>query len=248
MVHHHYDFVLVVLSYAVSVLGSFTALKIGAGLRLLHDRRARITGLLTASLVMGVGAIWSMHFIAMLACRVPVPVSYDPTLTALSAVVAVLACMVGLWLTSSGKVSTLNLVTAGTYMGVGVSAMHYMGMAAMRMPAVTDYNGGIVALSVVVGIIASIAALYLAPRRLSGMKTFASALLMGVAVCGMHYTGMAAARFVPDGQAAMPATSTAATGLGPQYLGVIVFSVITGLLALVLATRVRRVGRRVLDI
>jgi NO-binding membrane sensor protein with MHYT domain len=241
MIHHHYNTVLVILSYIVSVLGSFTALKLTAELRQTRDRRQRVVSLVVAGAVMGIGAIWAMHFIAMLACRMPVPVSYGIGLTALSALVAVLACILGLALTGFGSPSLPNMVTSGTYMGVGVAGMHYMGMAAMNMPAQTHYRMGVVALSVVVAMVASIAALWLAFQRRGTLQTLFGALVMGLAVCGMHYTGMAAARFVPVAHVG----GAARHGLDHTSLGMIVFAIIVVLLGAVLSMAIVREQRRI---
>lgn len=240
MIHHDYNGVLVLLSYIVSVLGSFTALKLTAEVRQAQDRRQRVIALCAAGAVMGIGAIWSMHFIAMQACQMPVPVRYDVGLTALSALVAVTACILGLALTGFGSASLPNVVTSGTYMGVGVAGMHYLGMVAMRMPAQTDYRVGTVALSVVIAMVASIAALWLAFKRRGTLQTVFGALVMGLAVCGMHYTGMAAARFVPEAGA----RETAGGGLDNATLGMIVFAVIVVLLGAALTTAIARERQR----
>lgn len=230
---YHYNLVLVLLSYLVAVLGSFTALQLIGGQASIGPGRTRTTTLFAASVVMGVGAIWAMHFIGMLAFEMPMSVTYDIPLTALSAVVAVIACLIGLSLASRRHHSLLTLATSGSYMGIGVATMHYLGMYAMRMPATTYYDGGIAALSVVVAIVASIAALWIAFQRRGTVQTLLGALVMGVAVCGMHYLGMAAAHFEPDG-ALVPSD-----GLGGANLGLIVFGVVFVLLALVLAGVVR---------
>lgn len=230
MAYHHYDYLLVLLSYIVSVLGSFTALKITANLAMVRDHRQRRRSLVVASVVMGVGAIWAMHFIAMLALKMPVPVSYNLGLTSFSALVAAVACLIGLSMTSRGDYSRLNLLTAGTYMGIGVAGMHYMGMAAMEMPATTVYEGAITSLSILIAVVASVAALKMAYRSSSTLQTLFGSMVMGLAVCGMHYTGMAAAHFVLSRNSA---TSTA-HGIDTTILGLVVFGVVTVLLVGVL--------------
>ncbi|RAP56215.1 MHYT domain-containing protein [Oleiagrimonas sp. MCCC 1A03011] len=242
MIHHSYDYMLVLMSYVVSVLGSFTALRLMAGIQDVHDKAQRWKRLVLASLVVGVGAIWAMHFIGMLALKMPVTVDYDPILTALSALVAVVACLIGLSLTSRGDHSRLNLLTAGTYMGIGVAAMHYMGMAAMRMPATTVYNGAITSLSILIAVVASVAALWMAYKRSSALQSMFGALVMGLAVCGMHYTGMAAARFVLIGK---PDTA-GAHSIDSLYLGLMVFGVIVTMLVGVLIAALK--NRQVLAI
>jgi NO-binding membrane sensor protein with MHYT domain len=190
---------------------------------------------------MGMGGIWAMHFIAMLACRLPGPVTYDIGLTALSALVAVAACLVGLTLASREHHSAMTLVTSGSYMGIGVAAMHYLGMYAMRLPAAVGYDGATAALSVVVAIVASIAALWIAFKQRGPLQTLVGALVMGLAVCGMHYTGMTAAHFEPND---LPVR---AGGLGGDYLGVVVFGAVVLLLAVVLARAIVRQRRFALD-
>lgn len=234
---HHYNYLLVLLSYIVAALGSFTALRLIGGLARARAGRERTLTILTASVVMGLGGIWAMHFIAMLACHMPGPVTYDIPLTALSAAVAVLACLVGLTLASREHHSAMTLVTSGSYMGIGVAAMHYLGMYAMRLPAAVGYDGGTAALSVVVAIVASIAALWIAFDQRGPVKTIVGALVMGLAVCGMHYTGMAAADFEPNN---LPVRSG---GLGGEYLGLVVFAAVGALLLVVLMGVVSRQRR-----
>src|SRR5690606_26726770 len=115
--------------------------------------------------------------------------------------------------------SWARLLLGGVLTGLGVAGMHYMGMAAMRMPAVTHYDMGFVALSVLIAIVAATVALWLAFNLRGWAQMLGSALVMGVAVCGMHYTGMYAANFVPD------ATVTTSGGLGGAYLGQGIFAV-----------------------
>ena len=235
MTPHAYNYILVLLSYLVSVLGSFTALRITAGIRHVNDPVRRWRRLVLASLVMGVGAIWAMHFIGMLALKMPVKLGYDIGLTGLSALVAAAACLIGLVLTSRGDYSSLNLLTAGTYMGIGVAGMHYMGMAAMRMHATTVYDDFIATLSIVIAVAASVAALWMAYKRSSNLQSLFGAMVMGMAVCGMHYTGMAAARFALAGH---PDTS-AAGSINSLFMGTVVFGVVSVLLVGVLVAVLR---------
>jgi NO-binding membrane sensor protein with MHYT domain len=234
---HHYNYLLVLLSYTVAALGSFTALQLIGSLARARAGSERTLTIVTASVVMGLGGIWAMHFISMLACDMPGPVTYDIPLTALSAAVAVLACLVGLTLASREHHSPMTLVASGSYMGIGVAAMHYLGMYAMRLPASVGYDGGVAALSVVVAILASIAALWIAFMRRGPTQTVIGALVMGVAVSGMHYTGMSAAHFEPND---LPVP---AGGLGGEYLGLVVFAAVGSLLLVVLAGVVSRQRR-----
>jgi NO-binding membrane sensor protein with MHYT domain len=143
----------VALSIAVACLASYTALDLGGRIR--GSRRwARVAWLATASIAMG-GGIWSMHFIGMLAFIMPMPVGYDLDLTLLSLVVAIGVTGFGFFMIGTRQVTALEFVLSAIFMGIGVVAMHYIGMAAMRMPADIRYDRVLVALSVLIAIGAS---------------------------------------------------------------------------------------------
>lgn len=225
-----HDPMLVALSYLVAVLGSYTALQLAIGIPAARNQRDRTQAVLASGAAMG-GAIWAMHFIAMLACQMDVQVTYDLALTVLSAVIAMVSCMVGLGVAGSGVFAWSKLGLGGLFMGLGVAGMHYTGMAAMRMAATVHYDSSVVAISVVIAVVASCAALWLAFN------------MRGVAVCGMHYTGMAAASFTPTQESVAAAT---AGGIGGQYLGATIFVLTTVMLATVLAVSLVRQQRRAL--
>lgn len=235
-----HDPLLATLSYLVAVVGSYTALQLAIGIPAATNAQDRTQAVIAAGAAMG-GAIWAMHFIAMLACHMDVVVTYGLGLTVFSALIAMASCMAGLAIAGGGLFSWGKLVTGGVFMGIGVAGMHYTGMAAMRMAATTDYDTSIVALSVVIAIVASIAALWLAFNMRGVAQMAGSALVMGVAVCGMHYTGMAAATFTPTADDVGVATSG---GVAGPYLGASIFVVTTLLLATVLATSLIRQQRR----
>ncbi|HTG20416.1 MAG TPA: MHYT domain-containing protein, partial [Reyranella sp.] len=153
---------------------------------------------MAAAITMG-GGIWSMHFIGMLAFVMPVPVSYDVELTIFSLVVAIVVTGGGFYVISRRGASPLRLVLSGIFMGLGIVAMHYTGMAAMRGHAGLDYDRFFVALSVVIAIGASTAALWLAFQTTDLWQRLIAALVMGLAISGMHYTGMRAAIFTAHG-------------------------------------------------
>jgi len=226
------------LSYLVSVLGSFTALQFGIGIPSATNTRERIVAIVAAGAVMGGGAIWYMHFIAMLAWKMDMPMTYDLPITLGSAVVAMLSCMAGLAIVGRGIFSTAKLVLGGALMGLGVSGMHYAGMSAMQMPATIDYAANRVILSIVIAIMASIAALWLAFNMRGIWPQMFSALIMGVAVCGMHYTGMSAARFRSMDSATM------AEGVSGNSLGIVIFAIAVFLLSTMLVIQRRRQQRR----
>ncbi len=233
-----HDPLLMVLSYLVSVLGSFTALQLAIAIPAARTPGERWSAVGWAGAAMGGGAIWAMHFIAMLACKMDLQVSYDLPITLASAVIAIGSCMAGLAIAGAGAFQWDKLVLAGLFMGLGVTGMHYTGMAAMIMPADTHYDLPLVVASAGIAIGASVVALWLAFHLRGKWQMFGSALVMGAAVCGMHYTGMAAARFVPN-QAA-----PGSAGISGGSLGVGVFLVSTLLLAVVLSISILRQKQR----
>ena len=187
---HLYDPVLVALSFALAILASFVSLELAGRIKVAAGR-SRFSWLAAGGLAMG-GGIWSMHFIAMISLELPFPVAYDPFLTVLSLLVAIFLTTVGLYAVFWYQRSSWRFVLGGTIMGVGIAAMHYVGMAALKMPATAGYDAGLVTLSVLIAIAASISALWLAVRLEHLALKLASALVMGIAVSGMHFTGMAA--------------------------------------------------------
>lgn len=238
LVHCIHDPLLVVLSYLVSVLGSFTALQLAIAIPGARTFGQRVGAIFFSGAAMGGGAIWAMHFIAMLACRMDIPVSYDLQMTTQSAAIAIASCMIGLAIAGSGVFGWSKLIAAGLFMGAGVAGMHYTGMAAMRMPATVRYDLALVGVSAAIAVVASIAALWLAFNRRGRMRMLGSALVMGAAVCGMHYVGMSAATFVPD------ANAVATAGLSGERLGTGLFVVTSAMLAVVLVTSLVRQRQR----
>ena len=188
-----HDPYLVALSILVACLASYTALDLAARVNTARGLARRLW-LLAAASTMG-GGIWSMHFVAMLAFVMPIPMSYDIGLTILSLVVAILVTSGAFYIISREGAWPLRLVLGGIFMGLGIVVMHYTGMAAMRGHAELSYDRLYVALSVVVALGASTAALWLAFRTTDPGPKLVAAVVMGVAVSGMHYTAMRAAIF-----------------------------------------------------
>lgn len=243
MPHDHviqcvHDPLLMTLSYVVSVLGSFTALQLAIAIPAARSAAQRWSAITWAGAAMGGGAIWAMHFIAMIACQMDLQFSYDLPITAASAVIGIVSCMVGLAVASAGVFRWGKLILAGLFMGLGVTGMHYTGMAAMLMQADIQYNLQLVAASAAIAIVASIVALWLAFNLRGKWQMLGSALVMGVAVCGMHYTGMQAATFVPNDSQIVHA------GLSGANLGMGIFAVTTVLLAVALSTSLIRQRQR----
>jgi NO-binding membrane sensor protein with MHYT domain len=188
-----YNPYLVTLSILVASFASYTALDLGGHVGAARGL-ARQAWLVAAAITMG-GGIWSMHFIGMLAFVMPIPMSYDIGLTILSLVVAIVVTGGGFYVISRQGASPLSVVLSGIFMGLGIVAMHYIGMAAMRGHEELGYDSLFVSLSVVIAIGASTAALWLAFQTTELGQKLIAALVMGLAISGMHYTGMRAAIF-----------------------------------------------------
>jgi PAS domain S-box-containing protein len=151
------------------------------------------------------GSIWSMHFVAMVSFSLDMPISYDalPTLGSLAAAIAMTG--LGIFIVARApRVGGRPLIAAGLCMGLGVATMHYMGMAGMRLAAATTYDPVFFALSVVIAVVASTLALWLAFTLDRQWHKVAAALVMAAAIAGMHFTGMAAANFTPAPDAIAP--------------------------------------------
>ncbi len=196
-----YDFRLVGLSILIAILASYTALdlakRVTAGFGL-----TKVAWLIGGAVVMGIG-IWSMHYVAMLAFCLPIPIAYNLLTVLVSMLPAIVASGGALFLASRRVLSIWQLLIGGILMGIGIASMHYIGMYAMRMEASIQYDPQLFTLSIVIAIGASITALRMAFQlRTQTGKTgrclqIGSALIMGTAISGMHYTGMAAAIFAP---------------------------------------------------
>ncbi|MNM65226.1 Cyclic di-GMP phosphodiesterase Gmr [compost metagenome] len=216
-----YDQTLVVFSIVVAVLASYTALDMASRLANAQGSVAR-WWLVGGATAMGLG-IWSMHFIGMLAFDLPIPLGYDLAITLWSLAVSVGASAYALWLVSRPSLPGWQLLAGAVLMGLAIAAMHYLGMSALRMQPGIDYHPGWFVASIVLAVAASGAALWIAfrlrneQRRTRHMRGLAS-LLMGLAIVGMHYTGMAAARF-PEGSVC---GAVRAGGIDTQWLAVLV--------------------------
>ncbi len=174
-----------------------------------------------AALVMG-GGIWAMHFIGMLALQMDMPTSCATGGTLLSLLVTVGATGAAFaWVCRAGA-RRRDVLPAGVLMGGGVAAMHYTGMAAMRMPADVAYAWPVVALSVVIAVATSTAALWLALRNSGVGQKLGAAAVMGFAVYGMHYCGMLAATFAAYGIHHAGPEAAALDGIPPETLALYV--------------------------
>jgi NO-binding membrane sensor protein with MHYT domain len=226
-----------VVAYLMSCLGAFLGLRCTTRARA-SSGASRVRWLMLAAVSVGATGIWVMHFIAMLGFTIPGEViHYNVLLTIASMLIAVLVVGVGLLIVGFARQSWRNLLLAGALTGIGVASMHYTGMAAMRMPARMTYNPELFALSIIIAIVAATAALW-AGLNLSGLPaTLGASMIMGVAVSGMHYTGMAAMHlWKPGPGGGMLMTGGGATAenfLLPLVIGISVLAfILTATLAL----------------
>lgn len=199
-----YEMPLAALSILVAIFSSFFALDISS-------RLERATGslkqrwILSGAIVMGLG-VWAMHFIGMLAFRMPMDVSYHIPLVLFSVLPAVVSCWLAFSIISRPAISAKHLFFGALMIGLGILSMHILGMEAVMMPATVAHDAFLWTLAAVIAFTASYVALYLLfhLRKVHGFhwSKIASAIVMGIAVSGMHYTGMAAMLFSPSGEAA----------------------------------------------
>jgi signal transduction histidine kinase/CheY-like chemotaxis protein len=201
MLTGHYETPLVLVSILVAIAASYAALSLAG--RVSESRgRAVLAWIVGGSIAMGSG-IWAMHFVGMLAFRLPIPIAFDLPLTMVSLLLPIGASCLALWQVSRAELGWKRLAASALVMGAGINAMHYTGMAAMRMEPGIVYDPWLFALSVAIAIAASGLALWIAFRLRHNvphvwLPRIGAAMVMGAAIVGMHYTGMAAASFPLD--------------------------------------------------
>lgn len=214
-----YSLPMVALSVCIAIVASFTGFRVATHTSESHHSTRRHILIALGSLALGVG-IWAMHFIGMLAFELCAPVSYDAPRTFLSFIPGVFAAFVALRSLSSGDVKVKQILLAGILMGGGIGAMHYSGMTAMTMTPLLRYDLFYFSLSIFVAILLAMLSLwikyglsgFMARRKLPGINMLAS-VVMGLAITGMHYFGMLAARFV-----APPGMETSAQSSSISYV------------------------------
>ncbi len=232
MMSYTYEPWLVALSFILAVLASYTALSLAARVPHVEPQKAKLW-LAGGAVGMGLG-IWSMHFVGMLAFHLPIPLAYDIPITIASMLLAITASGFALFLIRNGIRRTRTLLTSAAIMGSGIAAMHYTGMEALRLSPAIEYDPALIALSLLIAFAASLFALKLAFHRrgetpiLFSGKQLLSAIVMGVAIAGMHYVGISAAHF--DANSVCLASPS---GLNNDVMAVIVASLT---LLLLLAT------------
>ncbi len=224
----NYDLILVSLSVIVAIFASYAALLVSqhVSIEATSKKRLWIAG---GSLCLGVG-MWAMHFVGMLAFTLPCSTRYDATLTLLSTIPGILASALALKIISRREISPNQLATGGLLIGAGIGTMHYSGMAAMRLNGLIRYDIKLFALSLIVAVVLATLALLIRSRLQSQQwrrwSLPASAAVLGLAVSGMHYTAMASAYFIRDGD------SSLIEGIAPAFLAAIVLAA-TGLIIVI---------------
>lgn len=215
-----YSLALVLLSYFISFLGSLLALQCAKWMFRKNGSLDWELALCAAVALGGIG-IWSMHFIGMQAYRLAVPITYDLLLTVISLLAAIAISGIALYLAGKGGKFTLSGWLAGSLLaGVGVCVMHYMGMYAMHLSAIMTLDPGTVGLSVGIAIVAAAAALWLAFNLTRLSHRIVAAIIMGLAVCSMHYVGMSAASMVCSAGTAASMWQISGDDLGIWVFGV----------------------------
>jgi NO-binding membrane sensor protein with MHYT domain len=236
--HFTYGYITLVLSYGFSVLGSLLALVCTARAQAIQDRSRRARWLVLAAWALGGTGIWVMHFTAMLGFTVPdSPVRYDVTLTVVSWVAAIVVVGIGLFVAGFGRPSVAKVILGGTFAGSGVAIMHYFGMAAMHVDGTVGHDRRFVAAAGAIGIAATIVALWFTVTLRRGVAIVVAAFIAGLAVNGMHYTGMAGVRIHLHPNSHEVAGTPALSFLGPMLLFVLLV-VVTLAYALLRSTAV----------
>jgi NO-binding membrane sensor protein with MHYT domain len=222
---HHFDhgWITPAVSYVLSVLGSLLGLTCAVRLRAAEGRGERTWWLILASIAIGGTAIWSMHFVAMMGFSVVgTPIRYDIGLTVASAIIAVAAVALGVAIVAFGNgFQNVRLIIGGVVSGLGIVAMHYLGMAAMQLNGDISYSITRVGLSVGIAVVAATVALWLSLTVQKPLFIFLSALVMGVAVNGMHFTGMSAMSVMEHAPEGNLHGASASSMLVPIGLGVV---------------------------
>jgi PAS domain S-box-containing protein len=224
-----YNYSLVALSVFIAVFASYAALDLASRVTAAGGW-TRALWLLGGACAMGTG-IWSMHYIGMLAFILPIPVAYHWPTVLLSLFAAILASAIALYVVSRQKMSASQAVAGSVLMGAGIAGMHYIGMAAMRLPAVCQFNSSLAVLSVAFAVLISLAALWITfyfrdEKTGIGRKKLAGAVVMGAAVPVMHYTGMAAASFTSSGMPADLSHAVSISALGIAGIVAVTFIVL----------------------
>ena len=244
-----YNYPLVALSVLIAMFASYAALDL-AGRVTAASGWTRVAWLLGGAGAMGTG-IWSMHYIGMLAFILPIPVAYHWPTVLLSLFAAILASLVALGVVSRQKMGWFRALAGSVLMGAGIASMHYIGMAAMRLAAICQFNSFLVVLSVVLAVLISLAALWITfhfrdEKTGIGWEKLVGATVMGAAIPVMHYTGMAAASFTPFSTPTDLSHAISISALGTAGIVAVTFLVLG--LALLTSLVDRRLAAQTLEV
>jgi NO-binding membrane sensor protein with MHYT domain/signal transduction histidine kinase len=244
-----YNYALVALSVLTAMFASYAALDL-AGRVTAAGGWTRAVWLLGGAGAMGTG-IWSMHYIGMLAFILPIPVAYHWPTVLLSLFAAILASVIALYVVSRPKMGALRALAGSVLMGAGIASMHYIGMAAMRLPAICQFNSSLVVLSVAFAVLISLIALWIAfhfrdEKMGMGWEKLAGAVVMGAAIPVMHYTGMAAASFTSSVMSVDLSHAVSISTLGTAGISAVTFIVLG--LALLTSSIDRKFAARTLEV
>lgn len=240
-----YNMPLVAFSVVIAVLASFVAMEVSVRLGSIPARSGKLLWVLAGAVSMG-GGVWAMHFLGMLAHEMPAQVFYEPFLTVLSIIPAILSSLLVLWIASADTINHRKLIFAGVLMGAGIGAMHYTGMAAMRTDMMMYYDLPLFLLSLLCAVFLATIALYakfavrlIFPDARRMTTSLVAGAVMGIAISGMHYAAMFATVFLPpEGHEMVP------DGFSPNVMawsvGIIsVLAILTTLLATTLSRYVQ---------
>ncbi len=224
-----YNYALVALSVFIAMFAAYAALDLAARVTAANGW-TRAIWLLGGAAAMGIG-IWSMHYIGMLAFVLPIPVAYHWPTVLVSLVAAILASVIALHVVSRQHMSVRRVVAGSVLMGAGIASMHYIGMAAMRLQAVAQFNAFLVVLSVVLAVLISLGALSIAFQFRNettgvGWQKLAGAVVLGAAIPVMHYTGMAAASFTSSSTPADLSHAVGISTVGTTGIAAVTFIVL----------------------
>ncbi|MFI6283765.1 MHYT domain-containing protein [Streptomyces sp. NPDC051018] len=227
-----YGLVTPVAAYAMASLGA--ALGLRCTTRSVRNRDSFKAGWLALGATSIGSGIWTMHFIAMMGFTVDeVPITYDRPITFASLAVAIVMVGIGIFIVGYRGATPMALVTGGTITGLGVASMHYLGMAGMRLQGSINYDTLAVVLSVLVAVFAATAALWAAVSVHGFLASLGASLVMGVAVTGMHYTGMAGVSVHLHGVPTSAGVGESATSLLlPMMLGPVIFLLLAGVVVM----------------
>lgn len=226
-----YGLVTPLVAYLMACLGGALGLRCTTR-SMLVSQSWRPGWLALGSAAIGSG-IWTMHFVAMMGFTVKeTPIHYDKPMTFASLAVAIVMVGIGIFIVGYKGASGAALFTGGTITGLGIASMHYLGMASMRVNGKLEYNTLTVAASVVIAMVAATAALWAAGQVRGFMWSVGASLVMGLAVSGMHYTGMAALSVHLHGTEATSAGDSPAALLAPMMVGPLAFLLLAGVVVL----------------